>query len=66
MKGLIRIALVLALLVASTAIAIKASGVVTEASVMAYVDMARAIHPAGSSPQWGSSCSLICGSPFQR
>ena len=46
MRELIKIAIILALIFASTAIVIKASGVVTEASVMAFVDAARAIHPA--------------------
>ena len=45
MRELIKIAIILALIFASTAIVIKASGVVTEASVMAFVDAARAIHP---------------------
>ena len=44
MRELIKIAIILALIFASTAIVIKASGVVTEASVMAFVDAARAIH----------------------
>ena len=46
MKELVKVALILALIFASTAIVIKASGVVTEASVMAFVEQARAIHPA--------------------
>lgn len=46
MRELFKLAMILALIFASTAIAIKANGIVTEASVMAFVDQARAIHPA--------------------
>lgn len=38
--------IVLALMLASTALVIKASGVVTEESVLAFVENARSIHPA--------------------
>lgn len=46
MKELVKVATILALIFASTAIVIKLSGVVTEAGVMAFVEEARSIHPA--------------------
>lgn len=46
MKELVKIAIILALIFASTALVIKASGIVTEASVMAFVEEARSTHPA--------------------
>lgn len=46
MKELLKVAIVLALAFASTALIIKASGIVTEASVLAFVENARSIHPA--------------------
>lgn len=46
MKELLRVSLVLVALFASTAVIIKATGWVTEESVMAFVEQARSIHPA--------------------
>lgn len=46
MKELVKVAIILALIFASTAIVIKASGIVTEASVTAFVEEARSTHPA--------------------
>ena len=46
MKELFKVMIVLALMFASTALVIKASGVVTEESVLAFVEKARSIHPA--------------------
>ena len=46
MKELLKVMITLALVFASTALIIKASGVVTEESVLAFVDGARSIHPA--------------------
>lgn len=45
MKELLRVMIVLALAFASTALVIKASGVVTEEGVLAFVENARSIHP---------------------
>lgn len=45
MKELFKVMIVLALMFASTALVIKASGVVTEESVLAFVENARSIHP---------------------
>ena len=46
MKELLKVMITLALMFASTALIIKATGIVTEESVLAFVERARSIHPA--------------------
>lgn len=46
MKELLKVMITLALMFASTALIIKATGIVTEESVLAFVEHARSIHPA--------------------